>query len=94
MLKPLGNRVLIKMIENEEKTKSGIILKGDTSSNLPQYAKVIEVGEGFDENGKEVKMYVQKRDKVIVSKYSGTEISFEGESYVIINQGDILAVVY
>ena len=92
MLKPLGNRVLIKMIENEEKTKSGIILK--ENNNSPQYAKVIEIGEGLDEEGKEVKMIVQKRDKIVVNKYSGTEIKFEGEDYIIINQNDILAIVY
>ena len=80
------------MIENEEKTKSGIILK--ENNNSPKYAKVIEIGEGINEEGKEVKMLVQKRDKVIVNKYSGTEVKYEGENYIIINQNEILAVVY
>ena len=93
MLKPLGDRVLIKIIENEESTKSGIILKED-SSNSVQYAKVIEVGEGIDEEGKEIKMLVQKRDKVIINKYSGTEIKYEGENLIIIKQSDILAVIF
>ena len=92
MLKPLGNRVLIKLIESEEKTKGGIILK--ENSNSPQYAKVIEIGDGLDEDGKEVKMLVQKRDKVVVNKYSGTEITYEGEKLVIISQNDILAIIY
>ena len=93
MLKPLGDRVLIKMIKEEEITKSGIILK-ENNSSTPQFAKVIEVGEGINEEGKEIKMLVQKRDKVVVNKYSGTEVKYDGEDYIIIKQSDILAVVY
>ena len=93
MLKPLGDRVLIKMIKEEEKTRSGIILK-ENNSSMPQFAKVIEVGEGINEEGQEIKMLVQKRDKVVVNKYSGTEIKYDGEDYIIIKQSDILAVVY
>ena len=68
MLKPLGDRVLIRKIENQDKTKSGIILK-ENSGDSPQYAIVVEVGEVFDESGKEIKMLVQRRDKVVVNKY-------------------------
>lgn len=93
MLKPLGNRVLLKLINNEEKTKSGIILKGENDDS-PQYARVVEIGEGLNEDGKEIKMTVQKRDKVVINKYSGTEIKYDGEDLIIINQNDILAIIY
>lgn len=93
MIKPVADRVLIKMKEQEETTKSGIILASGAKEK-PQIAEVIEVGPGIDfVEGKEVKMYIKKGDKVIVSKYAGTEIKYEGEEYLIIKQDDILAIV-
>ena len=92
MIKPVADRVLIKMIEGEEKTQSGLILPSDAKEK-PQIAEVIEVGPGINEEGKEVKMYIKKKDKVIVSKYSGTEVKYEGEDYLIVKQDDILAIV-
>ncbi len=91
MLKPLADRVIIKMIESEETTKSGIILAGN-SKEKPQIAEVIAVGPGGEVDGKEVKMYIQKGDKVVVNKYAGTEIKYEGEDYIIVKQNDILAI--
>ncbi len=91
MLKPLADRVIIKMIESEETTKSGIILAGN-SKEKPQIAEVIAVGPGGEVDGKEVKMYIQKGDKVVVNKYAGTEIKYEGEEYIIVKQSDILAI--
>lgn len=93
MIKPLNDRVLIKMIEAEETTKSGIILSAG-SQEKPQIAEVVEVGPGeVDENGKRVEMQVKKGDKVITSKYSGNEIKYEGIYYIIVKQSDILAIV-
>ena len=92
MIKPLSNRVLIKMKEKEETTKSGIILSG-ASQEKPQIAEVIEVGPGEKIEGKVQAMYVKKGDKVIVSKYAGTEVKFEGQEYIIVKQDDILAIV-
>ena len=91
-LKPLGDRVVIKMVEAEETTKSGIILAG-SAKEKPQVAEVIEVGPGGMVDGKEVKMYVKKGDKVVTSKYSGSEIKLDGEEYIIVSQSDILAIV-
>ncbi|HHV31733.1 co-chaperone GroES [Caproiciproducens sp. LBM24188] len=91
-VKPLSDRVLIKMEEAEETTKSGIILAG-AAKEKPQIADVIEVGPGGMVDGKEVKMYVKKGDRVITSKYSGTEIKLDGQEYTIVRQSDILAVV-
>ena len=93
MIKPLNDRVLIKMIEAEETTKSGIILSAG-SQEKPQIAEVVEVGPGeVDENGKRVEMQVKKGDKVITSKYSGNEIKYEGIDYIIVKQSDILDIV-
>jgi len=92
MIKPLSDRVLIKMKESEETTKSGIILSTG-SKEKPQIAEVIEVGPGKTEDGKLQEMNVKKGDKVIVSKYSGTEIKYEGTEYIIVKQDDILAIV-
>ena len=92
MIKPLNDRVLIKMIENEETTKSGIILSSGAKEK-PQIAEIIEVGPGGEVDGKAIKMYVKKGDKVIVSKYAGTEVKYEGEDYIILKQDDILAIV-
>lgn len=92
MLKPLLDRVVVKMIESEETTKSGIILTS-SAKEKPQIAEVIEVGPGGMIDGNEVKMYIKKGDKVILNKYAGTEIKFEGEELIIVKQSDILAIV-
>lgn len=92
MIKPLGDRVLIKMKEAEETTKSGIILSSN-SKEKPQVAEVIEVGPGKKEDGKLEEMFVKKGDNVMVSKYSGTEVKYEGVDYIIVRQDDILAIV-
>ena len=92
MIKPLVDRVLIKMCEAEETTKSGIILSSG-SQEKPQIAEVIEVGPGGIVDGEKVEMQVKKGDKVITSKYSGTEVKYEGTDYIIVKQSDILAIV-
>ncbi|MBQ6991949.1 MAG: co-chaperone GroES [Clostridia bacterium] len=92
MIKPLKDRVLIKMVENEETTKSGIILSSGAKEK-PQVAEVIEVGPGGEKEGKEIKMYIKKGDKVIINKYSGTEIKYENEDYIIVSEDDILAII-
>ena len=92
MIKPILDRVLIKMEESEETTKSGIILAAN-SKEKPQIADVIEVGPGGEVDGKEIKMFIKKGEKVIASKYAGTEVKYEGQEYIIIKQSDILAVV-
>ena len=93
MIKPLLDRVLIKMVAAEETTKSGIILSA-ASQEKPQIAEVIEVGPGTtDVDGKKIEMQVKKGDKVITSKYSGTEVKYEGTEYIIVKQSDILAIV-
>ena len=92
-LKPLYDRVIVKMTEVEETTKSGIILTA-ASKEKPQVAEVIAVGDGNSRDGKEpVVMKVKVGDKVIVSKYAGTEVKIDGEDVIIVNMGDILAVV-
>ena len=88
MIKPLADRVLIKMVESEETTKSGIILSSG-SKEKPQIAEVVAVGPGTEE----IKMNVKVGDKVIINKYSGTEVKFEGTEYTIVKQEDILAIV-
>ena len=92
MIKPLKDRVLIKMVENEETTKSGIILSSGAKEK-PQVAEIIEVGPGGEKEGKEIKMYIKKGDKVIINKYAGTEIKYENEDYIILSQDDILAII-
>lgn len=92
MLKPLADRVVLTMAEAEETTKSGIILAGNAKEK-PSVAVVVEVGPGGLVDGKEVKMTVQKGQKVITSKYSGTEVKLDGTEYVIVRQSDILAIV-
>ena len=91
-LKPLADRVIIKMLEAEETTKGGIILTG-AAKEKPEVAEVISVGPGGLVDGKEVQMTVKPGDKVITSKYSGTEVKLDGEEYTIVRQGDILAIV-
>ena len=92
MIKPLGDRVLIKMKEAEETTKSGIILTTG-SKEKPQIAEVVEVGPGEKVDEKIQEMYVKKGDNVYVSKYAGTEVKYEGQDYIIVKQDDILAIV-
>ena len=91
-VKPLGDRVVIKNIEAEETTKSGILLTSG-SKEKPQMAEVISVGPGGMVDGKEVVMYVKAGDKVICSKYAGTEVKLDDKEYLIVRQSDILAVV-
>lgn len=91
-IKPLGDRVVIKMLECEDTTKSGIILAG-TAKEKPQMAEVVAVGPGGIVEGKEVVMEVKVGDKVITSKYAGTEVKFDGVEYTILRQNDILAKV-
>ena len=91
-LVPLGDRVVLKQYEAEEKTKSGIILASKTQEK-PQEAEVIAVGTGGVVDGKEVTMQVKAGDKVIYSKYSGNEVKLGDEEYIIVRQNDILAVV-
>jgi chaperonin GroES len=91
-LKPLGDRVVLKQQEAEEKTQSGIILP-DSAKEKPQEAIVTAVGPGKEENGHKVEMQVHEGDKVIYSKYSGTEVKLGEEEYIIVSQKDIIAVV-
>ena len=91
-LKPLLDRVVIKMVETEETTKSGIILTA-SAKEKPQVAEIISVGPGGLVDGKEVTMYVKKGDKVITNKYSGTEVKIADDEFIIVRQSDILAVV-
>ena len=91
-LKPLADRVIIKMVEAEETTKSGIILTA-AAKEKPEVAEVLAVGPGGVVDGKEVVMTVKPGDKVITSKYSGTQVKIDGEDLTIVRQGDILAIV-
>jgi len=91
-LLPLGDKVVLKQIVEEETTKSGIILAGGPKEK-PQQATVIAVGPGGMIDGKEVKMEVKKGDTVIFSKYAGTEVKVDGEEYVVVRQNDIVAIV-
>jgi len=91
-LKPLADRVVIQNVENEKVTKGGIVLP-DTAKEKPQMAEVIAVGPGGVVDGKEVTMYVNVGDKVIYSKYAGTEVKLDGAEYIVVRQNDILAVV-
>lgn len=91
-IKPLGDRVVIKMVETEETTKSGIVLPG-SAKEKPQVAEVVAVGPGGMIDGKEVVMELAIGDKVITSKYAGTEIKLDGEEYTILKQGDVLAKI-
>ena len=91
-LVPLGDRVVLKQLEAEETTKSGIVLPGQAQEK-PQQAEVIAVGPGGMVDGKEVTMQVKPGDKVIYSKYAGNEVKLEGEEFIIVRQNDILAIV-
>jgi len=93
MIKPLGDKVVIKVLEGEMKTKSGIVLP-DTAKEKPSEGQVIEVGTGkMLENGQRVALDVKVGDKIIFSKYAGTEVKFEGQDYLIVSERDILAIV-
>lgn len=89
-IKPLGDRVVIKMVETEETTKSGIVLPG-SAKEKPQYAEVVAVGPGGVVDGKEIVMEVKVGDKVLLSKYAGTEVKLDGVEYTILRQSEILA---
>lgn len=91
-LVPLGDKIVLKQLEAEETTKSGIVLTGQAKEK-PQEAEVIAVGPGGVVDGKEVVMQVKAGDKVIYSKYAGTDVELEGEKYIIVKQNDILAIV-
>ena len=91
-LTPLADRVILKMVETEETTKGGIILTG-SAKEKPSVAEVISVGPGGNVDGKDVVMTVKPGDKVITSKYSGTEVKVDGEECTIVRQNDILAIV-
>lgn len=93
MLKPLGNRVIIEVLEAEEKTASGIVLP-DSAQEKPQEGKVVAVGSGrVLDNGDTVALEVSVDDRIIFSKYSGTEVTYDGTDYLIVRESDILAVV-
>ena len=91
-LVPLGDRVVLKQLVAEETTKSGIVLPGQNKEK-PQQAEVIAVGPGGVVDGKEIQMEVKVGDQVIFSKYAGTEVTLDGEDYIIVKQNDILAIV-
>ena len=91
-IRPLSDRVLIKRVDAEETTKSGILLAG-ASKEKPQEAEVVAVGPGKVEDGKEIKMEVKVGDKVLFSKYSGSEIKYEGTEYIILKQEELLAII-
>ena len=92
MIKPLGDKVLLKMLETEEVTKSGIVLPNQ-SKEKSQIAEVIAVGSGIIEDGKKIEMEVNVNDKVIVSKYAGTEFKYEDIEYLIVSQKEILGII-
>ena len=91
-LKPFSDRVVIKMVETEETTKSGIVLTG-SAKEKPEVAEVVAVGPGGIVDGNEVKMEVKIGDKVLISQYAGTKVKLDGEEKIIVRQGDILAIV-
>ncbi len=93
MIKPLGDRVVIKVVEGETKTKSGIVLP-DTAKEKPQEGEVVAVGTGkILENGQRVALDVKAGDRIIFSKYAGTEVKVDGQEYLIVSERDILAIV-
>ncbi|WP_203364612.1 co-chaperone GroES [Bacillus sp. REN10] len=93
MLKPLGDRVIIELVESEEKTASGIVLP-DSAKEKPQEGKIVAVGTGrVLENGERVALEVAVGDRIIFSKYAGTEVKYQGSEYLILRDSDILAVI-
>ncbi len=91
-IKPLADRVVIKMVEAEETTKSGIILAG-SAKEKPEIAEIVAVGPGGVVDGKEIKMELKVGDKVLISKYAGTEVKLDGAEYTILRQSDVLAII-
>jgi chaperonin GroES len=91
-IKPLADRVVIKMAEAEETTKSGIILAG-SAKEKPEIAEIVAVGPGGVVDGKEIKMELKVGDKVLISKYAGTEVKLDGTEYTILRQSDVLAII-
>ena len=93
MLKPLGDRVIIEIVESEEKTASGIVLP-DTAKEKPQEGKVVAVGTGrVLDNGERISLEVAQGDRIIFSKYAGTEVKYDGAEYLILRESDILAII-
>lgn len=93
MLKPLGDRVIIELVESEEKTASGIVLP-DTAKEKPQEGKVVAVGTGrVLDNGERISLEVAVGDRIIFSKYAGTEVKYDGTEYLILRESDILAII-
>ena len=92
MIKPLGDRVVIELVKQEEKTASGIVLP-DSAQEVPQEAKVIAVGSGSIVEGKRVPLEVEEGNQIIYSKYAGTEVKYDGTEYLIIREDDILAII-
>jgi chaperonin GroES len=93
LLKPLGDRVIIELVESEEKTASGIVLP-DSAKEKPQEGKVLAVGTGrVLDSGEKVALEVAEGDRIIFSKYAGTEVKYEGTEYLILRENDILAVI-
>ncbi len=90
---PIGDRIVVKIEENEERTKSGIVLP-DTAKEKPQKGKVVAVGSGrLLDNGKRVELEVKEGDTVVFSKYAGTELKLDGEKYLILSESDVLAIL-
>ncbi|GAA0599310.1 co-chaperone GroES [Virgibacillus siamensis] len=93
MIKPLGDRVVIELVEQEEKTASGIVLP-DSAKEKPQEGKVVATGSGkVTDNGEKVALEVKEGDRIIFSKFAGTEVKYEGTEYLILRENDILAVI-
>jgi len=93
VLKPLGDRILIETVESEEKTASGIVLP-DTAKEKPQEGRVIAVGNGrITDNGERIALEVSEGDKIIFSKYAGTEVKYDGKEYLILRESDVLAII-
>lgn len=92
MIKPLQDRVVLKMVENEETTKSGILIAANAKEKS-QVATVVAVGPGGNVDGKEIHMEVKESDRVVFAKYAGTEIKIDGEEYTIVKQSDILGII-
>jgi len=92
-IKPLGQRVLVKRIEDDEQKSEGGIFLPDTAKEKPQEAEVLALGVGKDEDGKDLEFTVKKGDKVLISKYGGTEVKIDGAECLIMNEGDILGIL-
>jgi chaperonin GroES len=92
-VKPLGDRVLVRRLEAEEKTKGGIVLP-DTAKEKPKQGEIMEVGDGkVNDQGKKIELSVKKGDKVLFSSYAGTDVKIDGEEYLILKEEDVLAII-